>query len=346
MLSAPRSATTSWDVRPARLAELVRCADWIVVGQVTRVVERVANPDRSDETLGLLQGYPGLRVAEIKVLESLKGSPPARLAFLAQGTGLCDVTTAKRGETALLFLHRTDRPGDQSSKLRESVQSRLGVEFSRVTWWGLGRMVIVRDGEREHAAVSSDVKLPPSVGAVREGPFKLAPLGKLKAAIAAWVREQPGRPLLEARTTESAPGRSPWELFVAGDRSARLVVHEPAGDRDRRFEVPCRAMESIENVFAWMAQDATATLGVADSTAPVRTLRWFDRGNARTIELFPEWIDAAAVAGDKKGEIPTKGEPPTIDRALEAWIAARALFDDPAAHDSRDADAKLREAAR
>src|SRR5262245_55917595 len=75
-----------------QLEELVKCSDLIVVA----TVESVSDP------------LIGKRYAKAKVAEVWKGARTETVRFLAAPSWTCDVTDAKKGETVVLFLIKSN----------------------------------------------------------------------------------------------------------------------------------------------------------------------------------------------------------------------------------------------
>ena len=159
LLNAPLAVAR---VQGVSLAELVQLSDQVVVGKVLRVHQ-----------------VSGLRVAEVEVVETLKGQTPVpHLFFLAQPTWICDVTEAEAGETALLFLEASDGvlelqnmpPGDGEFRKaprgfrRQLDRLRRGSPFFVVAQAGRGHMA-VRSLEGQDVATiwTDDVRLPAAI---------------------------------------------------------------------------------------------------------------------------------------------------------------------------------------
>jgi hypothetical protein len=149
-------------VASVSLPELVQLSDQVVIGKVLR-----------------LHRVSGLQVAEVDVAETLKGdSHVSRLFFLAQPTWICDVTEADAGETALLFLEKSDGvlelqdlpPGDGEfrkaprSFRRQLDRLRGGSPFFVVAQAGRGHMAVRSIEGQDLATVwTGDVRLPGDV---------------------------------------------------------------------------------------------------------------------------------------------------------------------------------------
>lgn len=342
-LAAPRAPSRAVGVESPTLDDLIRCADWIVLGHVTQVVDALPNAHAGEGdgpcygNVGVIAGDmlgDSLRVARIQVIRSLKGSPPKSLAFLAQPTALCDTTWAEWGETAVYFLHGPEAAGERLSKVRAEARAALDAEWAGVIWAGRGRMVL-ESSEGGDLARAFDVTFPAVVGAVADESDQVAPLDRLEKAIAEAMRAQAETTLIRARSTQRGSGSFPWDLHVAGDRAARLVVHEPAGDRERTFTTSCRSLWTAEQPIVGLHGDRVLDVGRPDPRAGERSLQWLKDGRTLTIRLHPDALDPSAPPDESALAL----------AALESWAAIRGSFDDPAAHDSRAADAKLREAA-
>ena len=93
-------------VASVSLPELVQLSDQVVIGRVLR-----------------LHRVSGLQIAEVEVVETLKGdSRVSRVFFLAQPTWICDITEAEPEETALLFLVSRTAPSN-SRTCRRAMES-------------------------------------------------------------------------------------------------------------------------------------------------------------------------------------------------------------------------------
>ena len=113
-------------VAPATLADLVQRADFIGIVRVDRVSSRIPLLKR--------------RRASAAILQSWKGQSSGALNFVAQAEWICDISEAKQGEEAVVF-----------------------IEGDRLVLAGRGRMpIFARDGRRL-AAVWPDVQLPPGL---------------------------------------------------------------------------------------------------------------------------------------------------------------------------------------
>src|SRR5438876_11409873 len=76
-------------VGPMDFSTLVRVSDAIVLGRVVDVSK-----------------VKGVKIAQVKVLETYKGRKVDELFLLAQATWTCDISEAVKGETALWFLRQ------------------------------------------------------------------------------------------------------------------------------------------------------------------------------------------------------------------------------------------------
>jgi hypothetical protein len=119
-------------VAPATLADLVQWSGFIGIVRVTRVSGRIP--------------FVKMRRATATILESWKGQKQGTVSFVAQATWICDISEARQGEEAIVF-----------------------IEGDRLVLAGRGRMPIFDRGGRRLAAVWSDVYLPCAL-ATEEGP--------------------------------------------------------------------------------------------------------------------------------------------------------------------------------
>lgn len=148
-------------VREVSLEELVNASEMILVGTVVEV-----------------RDVEGVRVARVRVEQTVKGPTYEEIWYLAQSTWLCDITGGELNERAILLLNRYEfdpepnRIGDNNSvvigefpepmSFRASVEQVTGGEpFWAVSWSGRGQMTIRRSWGREHALVwTAEVRLP------------------------------------------------------------------------------------------------------------------------------------------------------------------------------------------
>jgi hypothetical protein len=141
-------------VAATTLAELAKRADQILVGKVVAL----HNPG-------------GHRVAEVEVVRVIKGPPTLEAFFvLAEATWTCDISEAKKGETALFFL----APGEDFEASRGFWRAldrlRRGAPFFQIEWSGRGRMPLRQvDGVDFVTLWTSDVRLPKAIETV-DGP--------------------------------------------------------------------------------------------------------------------------------------------------------------------------------
>jgi len=179
-------------VASVSLPDLVQISDQVVIGTVVR-----------------LHRISGIQVAEVAVQETLKGdSRVSRLFFLAQPTWICDVTEAEAGETALLFLERSDGvlqfqnlpPGNGEfrkappSFRRELDRLRGGSPFFVVAQAGRGHMAVRSlEGQEVTTVWIDDVRLPETVvsfpGPEPEYAFiRSVPLASLRGLVSETLR--------------------------------------------------------------------------------------------------------------------------------------------------------------
>ena len=115
-LPAARPAC-SFEVRTITPAELIDASDYIVVASV-----------KSVESVG-----DGMRAATATVIERWKDDPGSEIRFRSSGTWACDVSGAKIGETAILFLDR--EPGRELLAIAHSGRGRLPILDIDGTQW-------------------------------------------------------------------------------------------------------------------------------------------------------------------------------------------------------------------
>ncbi|MHC4161512.1 MAG: HEAT repeat domain-containing protein [Planctomycetota bacterium] len=156
-LTLPAHATT---LAETTLGKLISGAELIVIGKVSRLVEVPAGERAEGE-----ESVPTLRVAEVEVLQCLKGLPrPKRVWFLAEGTSRVDRSHAVKGEKALFFLadlkgQIRENDGDVNDPLRAPAFWRHvkeltgGAPFLQLCWAGHGRMPVEQVEGVEFAAL-------------------------------------------------------------------------------------------------------------------------------------------------------------------------------------------------
>ena len=146
--------------------ELAKGSDTIVIGKIIETQE-----------------IEGVTVARVQVGQVLKGPNRRELTYLAQPTWICDITSAVRGETVLLFLYK-ERKFDSSmpddgfisfgypKKFEDSLK-KVGInELYGVMHSGCGRMPIRSiNGELFATLWVGDVQLPQDIQTVA-GPGK------------------------------------------------------------------------------------------------------------------------------------------------------------------------------
>lgn len=153
VMAAPVDTATA-AVAGTTLERIARAADVIAVAQVEKI-----------EVISAIDGISGQRVAVAKVLRSLKKAEAGqKLAFLAQPTWTCDISTAAAGETVLLFLSTANEKYLQESihkyeDFKAGLKQRLpGVPFFQITHHGGGRINVLQQNKMDCLVV----------GAVRE----------------------------------------------------------------------------------------------------------------------------------------------------------------------------------
>ena len=110
-----------WEVRSISPSDLVALSDYIVVAAVTKV-----------ESAG-----EDLRVATATVVDRWKGDPGPAIRFRASGTWTCDISSAKAGESSILFLTRT--AGQEALSIAHSGRGRLPIKEIDGTLWARPR---------------------------------------------------------------------------------------------------------------------------------------------------------------------------------------------------------------
>lgn len=164
-------------VAPTTLHDLTARSGLVVIGRVTRLLE-----------------VKGVRVAEVRVTSTLKGSAYSTIYYLAQPTWICDITKGTVGEEALffftgysfdpepvsmLYVRSADRSGAYAVEngasrsgqfkeplgFRDEIRSLVGSSsFWQVSWSGRGRMPIREvHGTKYVTLWIGDVALPPSI---------------------------------------------------------------------------------------------------------------------------------------------------------------------------------------
>jgi hypothetical protein len=134
----------SAEVAAESLAQVAWESELIVVAEVKSVSPRGAN-----------KSY-----AKARILETWKGAPGKSVEFLAEPWWACDISEARIGETAVLFLVR----GEQSRSYMLNAS-------------GGGRMPVRAVRGKRYATVLGNVILPPKIRTIRS-PFPAWPFGR------------------------------------------------------------------------------------------------------------------------------------------------------------------------
>jgi hypothetical protein len=273
----------------------------------------------------------------VDISKVLKGDARLeRLLFLAARTWTCDITSAELGERALFFLHGAERDELFDDELRQEIGTRFpGIPLMRVMWSGRGKMPLRVLPNGEYATYwASDVILSKGFPDV-EGPepeyrfIRSAPLDAFVREIALCLVAQK-ETWLRASVTDVLDGSSAWDLDLTWDRQARLVVHEPAGDRVERFVLDsARAVSLHYTLVSARSEDPPQVNGSGHPRGGVRTLEVLDAAEPMSIRLLA--LDETWMRGEAGR---------TTWLALEAWQTLRASFDEPSCSDHRSEDGR------
>jgi hypothetical protein len=323
------------------LEDLIRFSDAVVVGRVARleVVHRPSND------LGWA-AEPSRRLgaeipfAEVEVLEVLKGAPDLRrLIYLAAPTWTCDITSAELGETALLFLGDASQSELFDGGLRRRVRASFpDGAWMEVMWSGRGRMPLWSVGDAQHAVYWTDVRLPessPSVAGPEPKDWQI-----IRSVPLAWVEEkvrtclvEQREPWLRASVSEVGDGSLPWDLDLTLDGQARLVIHDPRGDRERRFRLSSSRLVGLSYGLRDVQRCSPAdAIGSRIPDEGVRSLQVVPP--EPPLDLRIRSIDAHSIDSDDRKAI--------VRLALEVWDQIRGSFDEPRCADHREADRRWR----
>jgi hypothetical protein len=197
-------------VAPTTLRELTGNATLIVVGKVTNV-----------------RDVKGLKVAEVRITKTLKGTPQSAVYYLAQPTWICDTTGATVGEETLFFFEKYRFDAHPASMayvksagpagsytiedgatpagafkepigFREALTAMLGgAPFWQVSWSGRGQMPLRNVRDAKYATLwISDVRLPAEMSTItgpqREYSFiRSAPLSQVLDFIQQQITSNP-----------------------------------------------------------------------------------------------------------------------------------------------------------
>ncbi len=198
-------------VSATTLKKLTDLSDGIFVGRVTRVFE--AEAEIETEVSDSEWRKASWRFAELEVETVLRGAPAtSRVHFLAQGTWLCDISTASVGEEALLFLEHLPLRGS-----REELDAETRDPVWRIAHSGRGRIPLRRTEGRRFATVDVDsVELPKSIP-TQPGPVsdsdsvRDAPLD----TVVSWCRKRIAKKALFAPAHPEHGTAAQYALYLA-----------------------------------------------------------------------------------------------------------------------------------
>lgn len=271
---APRS-----EIARLRFADAVRESDRIVRAEVVRIHEVPVEPAAAeDEELHL-----PLRVAELRVLETLKGrEAPEPLLVLASGTWQCDATSAEVGERGLFLLR--EQGGAHPSRLAAwSLACELefpGAKVERIVGSGQGKLVEVRR-EGRLLLEGRGIDVPADLKALREGWRVLAEPEELVRFVRETIAKQ-RRPLLTAERLARARNESRWRFVLARDRTATLTLD------DVTRELRIGSMRSLERALLQAPPPASGAslMLAADRDADVRLVLHARDGDRELLVQF------------------------------------------------------------
>jgi hypothetical protein len=340
-VSAVAPPTPSAEVPSVTIADLIRFSDAVVVGRVERVQIIHRPQDEVESGSEFLKELGGeVRFAEISISRILKGrADRKRVIFLAARTWTCDVTTAVAGETALLFLGDEDDGADFDENMRRRVRAEFPKgQWMHLAWSGYGRMplrttsgVVRVEWPMFVVEWPDDApmgKFPRTDGSEFD---RSVPLTWMEEKVRACLEEQRA-PWFKASVTDTRDGSLPWDLEVSLDGNARLVIHEPAGDRETRFSAaPSRLPVITLYLRNSYRQPAPKRIGSGSPVGGVRRLQVVSP--EPVVDLGILSIDEPCMAPDRRHFTGT---------LLEAWSRIRGLFDEPACSDHRVTDAQWR----
>lgn len=311
--------------------ELVRYSDSIVVARVTSVtrLDRPEGERKTDSSRALDQwrSEGTVRVAEAEVLRVVKGErATTKVHFLAQATWTCDISDAKVGETALLFLRESSWVADEGPTLRAALRESTGGSAMFVLMHsGRGRMPIRQVGASDFATYWTDVVMPKELENV-DGPepeysgfIRSAALADLEK-LALEAAKNHGAMV---RGSESAADstRRDWSCTVWSDRfstqwTANKAFHEGAlaAESTTTWWSPIESGECL----SW---PDGARLG---DSKPTRELVIAIDGQQRRLRL----PDPATLVAPLEAK---------LEREIRTWLALRDLIDDADATDTRAA---------
>ena len=127
------------EVADITLRSLATSSDTIVVVKVTKI------EPAADDISDVGDEYPPVRVATARVLETWKGPDVKEVQFVATPTEFCDISSAKEGETLVLFLDRRNR------------------QPMHIAHVGRGRMAVRNIQGKSYATLADEVKAPGGV---------------------------------------------------------------------------------------------------------------------------------------------------------------------------------------
>ena len=120
------------------LETLVAQSDAIVVAVVKDVRKMPISVQHPDVE------FPPIELATAKVVETWKGAAVSEVRFLASPTRMCDISSAAKGETVVLFLQ-----GQRTS------------EIMRISHFGRGKMDLSEFEGKQSADLDRKILLPP-----------------------------------------------------------------------------------------------------------------------------------------------------------------------------------------
>ena len=257
----------------------------------------------------------------------LKGaSGTKKLVYFAEATWTCDDTTANEGEHGIYFA--SVHPS-QDTRLSPGFHAGYRECFGDVPMLyivasGDGRMLV--DGGRVQRPM---VSFPPEFAKSQDpkakyGRLRSVPLTAFEGLLASTLKEQ-DRPWISASAVGVGPMLS-WELDVAFDRRARLVVHGPSGCVESRFDVPPRQTRLLDRVIR----------DLPCATLPLEIGRRGQSGIERGWTLHPDRSTTILDLDGSIGKAPDEADP--LRCALTMWKSLRGLIDDPTLIDGRSDD--------
>jgi len=148
LAAAGLGAAVDASVGRIRLPDLIKHSDAIVLARVD----------------GLLS-FDGLITARATAVRVLKGDPApgASFYFVADSTWACDISTAVRGETALLFLRRGKSDRVERRLIGKPTARVMAEPFYFIEHSGRGRMPVRRLKGQQVVTPSGEIEMPRSL---------------------------------------------------------------------------------------------------------------------------------------------------------------------------------------